>query len=240
MIGRWLVRLYPADWRARYGDEFLDLLESRPLNLRSAIDVVFGAMDAHLDSQFGPYPKRRLPMSARLLGLAAVGSGLILTLGILFESPGGLPFRLMMFYPLALAGMIGVHRLQAATAPILAWVGLAPAVIFAGLSAVGILAGAVGLPLALNGQAGFVLGAGFWISTMFFGIATAVIGVAPRLGAAAMAVGAPLALVGMSPFNPGVLATLVAQTGVIVFGFGLMWLGLTLILGREGASPLPG
>jgi len=240
VIGRWLVRLYPADWRARYGDEFLDLLESRPLNLRSAIDVVFGAMDAHLDSQFGPYPKRRLPMSARLLGLAAVGSGLILTLGILFESPGGLPFRLMMFYPLALAGMIGVHRLQAATAPILAWVGLAPAVIFAGLSAVGILAGAVGLPLALNGQAGFVLGAGFWISTMFFGIATAVIGVAPRLGAAAMAVGAPLALVGMSPFNPGVLATLVAQTGVIVFGFGLMWLGLTLILGREGASPLPG
>jgi hypothetical protein len=179
-------------------------------------------------------------MSARLLGVAAVGSGLILTLGILFESSGGLPFRLMMFYPLALAGMIGVHRQQVATAPILAWVGLAPAVIFAGLSAVGVLAGAAGLPLSLNGQAGFALGAGFWISTMFFGIATAVIGVAPRLGAVAMAVGAPLALVGMSPFNPGVLASLVAQTGVIVFGFGLMWLGLTLILGREGASPLLG
>jgi len=78
------------------------------------------------------------------------------------------------------------------------------------------------------------------MGTMFFGIATAVIGVAPRLAAAAMAVGAPLALLGMSPFNPGVLASLVAQTGVIVFGFGLMWLGLTLILGREGASPLPG
>lgn len=240
MIGRWLVRLYPADWRARYGDEFLDLLESRPLNLRSAIDVVSGALDAHLDPQIGPYPNRRLPMSARLLGVAAVGSGLILTLGILFESPGGLPFRLMMFYPLALAGMIGVHRLQVATAPLLAWVGLAPAVIFAGLSAVGVLAGAAGLPLFLNGQAGFALGAGFWISTMFFGIATAVIGVAPRLGAVAMAIGAPLALVGMSPFNPGTLASLVAQTGVIVFGFGLMWLGLTLVLGREGASPLLG
>lgn len=43
----WLVRLYPRAWRERYGPEFMALLEEQPLTLRSVLDIVRGALDAH-------------------------------------------------------------------------------------------------------------------------------------------------------------------------------------------------
>jgi hypothetical protein len=46
-----LLRLYPHAWRARYGDEFLALLEDRPPSLRERVDIVRGALDAHVDPQ---------------------------------------------------------------------------------------------------------------------------------------------------------------------------------------------
>lgn len=42
-----LLRLYPADWRERYGDEVAALLADRPLSLRTGLDLVRGAWDAH-------------------------------------------------------------------------------------------------------------------------------------------------------------------------------------------------
>lgn len=264
MIGRWLVRLYPADWRARYGDEFLDLLESRPLNLRSVADVVFGALDAHLDPQLvgDPLLNPRLPTSTRLLGVAAMGSGGYVILGILFfmgisfstvnaATVGGVApfaevawtepfgsFRLAMFAPLALGGMIGVHRRHVARAPALAWAALAPAIIFAGLATPNILPEGTGLMTFHTGQAGFILNAGFWISAAGFGLVAAMIGVAPRLGTLSMAVGAPMAMIGM--FDLTGFWFLVAEAGVVIFGFGLIWLGIDLVLRRESPSPIPG
>jgi ribosomal protein L37AE/L43A len=44
---QWLVRLYPGDWRRRYGAEFIALLERQPITPRSLLDVVRGALDAH-------------------------------------------------------------------------------------------------------------------------------------------------------------------------------------------------
>jgi len=38
-----LLRLYPRDWRERYGDEFLTLLESEPVGLRVVADVALAA-----------------------------------------------------------------------------------------------------------------------------------------------------------------------------------------------------
>ena len=35
-----LVRLYPRSWRARYGEEFLDLLEQRPLSPSDVLDAL--------------------------------------------------------------------------------------------------------------------------------------------------------------------------------------------------------
>jgi hypothetical protein len=42
-----LLRLYPADWRARYEDEMLAVLEERRIGWRGRVDLVRGAIDAH-------------------------------------------------------------------------------------------------------------------------------------------------------------------------------------------------
>lgn len=46
-IAFWLVRLYPAEWRARYGAEFAAVLEQRPPTLGDMFDIMLGALDAH-------------------------------------------------------------------------------------------------------------------------------------------------------------------------------------------------
>jgi hypothetical protein len=43
-----LLRLYPHPWRERYGEEFEELLSERPPSVRHRLDIVRGALDAHL------------------------------------------------------------------------------------------------------------------------------------------------------------------------------------------------
>ena len=45
---RWLLRLYPRGWRRRYGAELRTVLEAEPPTLRGVLDVLLGALDAHL------------------------------------------------------------------------------------------------------------------------------------------------------------------------------------------------
>jgi hypothetical protein len=74
---RRLVGLYPAAWRARYGDELLELISERPPVARDVIDIVRGAIDAHLSPQLAGPPTRRAAISQRLAGVAAVAGGLV-------------------------------------------------------------------------------------------------------------------------------------------------------------------
>ncbi len=62
--GRRLVRLYPAAWRKRHEDEMLALLEQRRASLRDRIDLLRGALDAHLH----PASSSAVPARASLLG----------------------------------------------------------------------------------------------------------------------------------------------------------------------------
>lgn len=72
-----LVRLYPAAWRERYEAEFNRLLVERPIRRHDSIDVLFGAIDAHLHPELlGVAPK---PWTQRLPGLLATSAGLIWT-----------------------------------------------------------------------------------------------------------------------------------------------------------------
>ena len=48
-IRKWLVNLYPRRWRERYGDEFEILLEECLHSPLDALDILFGALDAHLE-----------------------------------------------------------------------------------------------------------------------------------------------------------------------------------------------
>jgi hypothetical protein len=75
-----LITLYPATWRHRYEDEFLDLLEIRPPSIRDRVDIVLGALDAHRggarrsDRIVDPYWRAVLAGFACFLGAIAVGA----------------------------------------------------------------------------------------------------------------------------------------------------------------------
>jgi hypothetical protein len=67
---RALVRLYPRRWRERYGDEFDLVLRAWRPGPGAALDVVRGALDAHLrGARPGPVLRRAL----LALGAAIVG-----------------------------------------------------------------------------------------------------------------------------------------------------------------------
>jgi hypothetical protein len=44
-----LLRLYPAGWRARYGEEFAALLEEHPSSFKTLLDVLRSAVEAHMN-----------------------------------------------------------------------------------------------------------------------------------------------------------------------------------------------
>jgi hypothetical protein len=50
----WLLRLYPAPWRARYGEEFGTVLASQRASAGLILDVLAGALDARLHPQIHP------------------------------------------------------------------------------------------------------------------------------------------------------------------------------------------
>lgn len=91
---RLLVRLYPAAWRRRYGDEFQTILEEDSLGPSDVVDVLHGAIDAHLRSQ----PPRRWRGNAsgtrslaRLPALAAILGGILWPAGMflaMFDASG--------------------------------------------------------------------------------------------------------------------------------------------------------
>ena len=47
----WLLRLYPREWRRRYGAEIEEVVTSHPKSLQLFIDLLGGAVDAHLKPQ---------------------------------------------------------------------------------------------------------------------------------------------------------------------------------------------
>jgi hypothetical protein len=59
---RWLLRLYPAAWRERYGEEFGAVLASQRVSAGLVLDVIGGAIDAHL------YPQLRQSESKQAQG----------------------------------------------------------------------------------------------------------------------------------------------------------------------------
>ncbi|HWE53680.1 MAG TPA: hypothetical protein VG273_28075 [Bryobacteraceae bacterium] len=72
-LARFLIRLYPATWRARYGEEFEALLEDSPAGFSSLFDLLKGAVKMQLNMP-------SLPKLALALGMA----GLLAGLGISF------------------------------------------------------------------------------------------------------------------------------------------------------------
>jgi hypothetical protein len=75
MPGRWLIALYPARWRDRYGDEFAALLDEEPVTPRLVIDVIRGALDAHATPtphHAATPPHGAIPMRTRMPALVSI------------------------------------------------------------------------------------------------------------------------------------------------------------------------
>jgi hypothetical protein len=79
-----LVRLYPRAWRDRYEDEFLGLITDRPPTLLDRIDIVRGALDAHLHPQLPGSEPEPQPVTHRIPGLIALTAGLLWTANVAY------------------------------------------------------------------------------------------------------------------------------------------------------------
>jgi hypothetical protein len=100
---RLLLRLYPQAWRRRYGDEFESILEDRSLSPSDVVDVVQGAMDAHVRVRRRSF--RGFERSGRrVTGIAAILGGFVWPTGFFVATfdPAGPPWnmrRLIAAYP---------------------------------------------------------------------------------------------------------------------------------------------
>lgn len=220
---RRLLACYPRSWRARYGEEMADLLAARPARLSDALDLVRGALDAHL------HP----PTPSRLPGLAAVTAGaawLLVALGALVEPaapdwPGLLAWTLL---PAAIAAVAGALALAGMSLGVGAGRNLVARVAVAG----GLL-GSAGLAFALivaaiGGPYGAITGAALslaGVGTMSFGI------VAASRGATV-----PGTLVAVA----GVAWLLSSPTGWLVAGAAWSGIGAWLVMERAARTTAAG
>ncbi len=127
-----LLRLYPARWRARYGDEFEQILAERPLGPFDVADVLLGALDAHLHFRglgAASVHGRGFTMTLRIGGYAAILGGLLWFLvlagnaiNIWGESAGPfLGYAIVGATVMTLVALIGLSAFQARSHPVLTW-----------------------------------------------------------------------------------------------------------------------
>ena len=245
-----LIRLYPARWRARYGDEFEAILEERPLGPFDVADILLGALDAQLrlrargsDTQKG----MALSMSLRVGGAAAILGAILFLTGFVVTSiddtegveafPGAA--LILAGTALLLLALIGLSSFQARRHPRLIWTAFAvPAI---GLTMTGV--GIVGM--AAGGDGPFLAGLSPWdvwilgvfatvVGSGLFAIATYRTGALPRAGAGLLGAGSAVLLavfvLGMGLVGvPEGIAPALILVGLVAFTAGWVALGWTAI-----------
>jgi hypothetical protein len=202
-VSAFLIRLYPAAWRARYGDEFAALLEERPLGPLDVADILLGAFDAQLrlrGKDTGIAHGKGFLMSLRIGGIAAVfGAALwamagVVNSGVIVDVDATIPSILLVAgMPLSLVALAGLSAYQARTRPMLAWAAfLVPAV-----GTVACFVGIVGAFVAYDEVFWmmFALGSGTAIvGSVLFAIVTYRTATLSRAGSALLGVGAVVVL----------------------------------------------
>jgi len=238
-----LLRLYPARWRARYGDEFAALLAERPLGPFDVADVLLGALDAHLHLRgLGSWSEHRrgVPMSLRIGGIAAALGGALILTGWVWagldpaESDPG--FWLFFAGTISLlVGLTGLSAFQARTHPTLVWAAFLLPAIGGAVMTLGIIAMALfpDRPLVgdLAGWNFFFLGLLATVAgSLLFGIVTYRTRSLPRSGAAFLAIASGLALLSfVGSMGLGEWLQPVFIAGFVAFPVGWVILGLQAI-----------
>ncbi len=229
-----LVRCYPARWRERYGDEFLAILEERPLGPYDVADILLGALDARLRSRrhgaASTAQGRGFPMSLRIGGFAAIlgavlwAVGGLLSIGVVGDVSGDLPVAMLMVGMIVLlVAVAGLSAFQARSHPGAIWVAFAVT--------------AIGTVVFFAGYAGSVMigGDGFW-GLWFIGVVTVMLGsglfaavtyrtrVLSRVGAALIGVGI-VVILSEAFLHVGALI----PVGMACFALGWLTLGVQAV-----------
>jgi hypothetical protein len=251
-----LLRIYPARWRARYGDEFAALLEGRPIGPFDVADILLGALDAHMHLRgLGAASEHRkgFAMTLRLGGYAAIVGGPLWLLGLAGASADQTdtagPWIVLMSCGTAalLVALIGLSSFQARRYPRLTWAAFALPAAGTGVSAVGAIA------MAAIGDRPFVGDLSPWYVWMFgtiamfagsglFAIVTWRTRTLSRRGAGILAI-TPVAvfvsipaMAGVVPF-PDVLVTALFFVALAGFVGGWVALGVSAVR-STGAAPI--
>jgi hypothetical protein len=257
-----LLRLYPARWRARYGEEFKLILADRPLGPFDVADVLLGALDAHLHLRGldAASHGRGFPMSLRIGGYAAILGGLLWFIALLGNAinNGGEAGGFWIFVALigaviaTLVALVGLSAFQARRYPRLIWAsfaipGLAAVVSLLGAIAIAIsgdsdreiVAGLNGWLIATIGVVGLLLGSGL------FAVGTWLARSLSRPAAALLGSGALVVAIGLTGFGSGVLpremAMVALLASIVAFPGGWAALGVSALrLDRAGAVRMEG
>jgi hypothetical protein len=244
MLAVTLLRLYPARWRARYGDEFEALLEARPLGPFDVLDIVLGAFDAHLHLRgLGAASEHRkgFTMSLRIGGYAAILGSLVWLAGFLANLLDGSDEAwptsgiILAGSLLLLVGIAGLSAFAARRDPGIAWAAFLTPAIGTALMTVGLIGMAV-VPddggfnawgLSMVGLVTLMIGSGL------FAIVTWRTGPLSRAGTALLATAGILAipstigLLGLWPWEP---FTAYPMLGMLVaFAAGWLLVGIAAV-----------
>jgi hypothetical protein len=253
-----LLRLYPARWRDRYGDEFAAVLGERPLGPFDVADVLLGALDANLHlrglgaaSQHG----KGFAMSLRIGGYAAVVGGLlwlyVLAANAINDgAEAGAPMfglAIVAATVATLVALIGLSAFQSRRHPALTWAAFAIPAIGAVLGLLGVVAMAV----AGDTDSTFLGGLSAWaISTIgvtalvlgsaLFALATWLTKSLSRAASALLGVGALLVIpaigVAMGGGLPPALEFTILVIAIVAFPAGWMTVGVSAL--RVGRGPV--
>jgi hypothetical protein len=215
--GARITGLYPKAWRQRYGDELADLLEGGSLGLRDRVDLLRGALDAHL------HPERRSPLPVvAALSASALATAHAIVLGVQ-PVPTDWPGYLMDALPL-IAGAV------AALIPALVGLWLRLGDDDGRIGRIGLLVALAGHALWLAALVGVML-------RIDYGPLTAIAATAAAIGTGALGV----ALAGRSRLVLGGLLAIAALAGVAppALGwplFAAAWTGVAVALTLEFAG----
>lgn len=251
MIGL-LLAMYPARWRARYGEEFRAVLESRPLGPFDVADVVIGALDARLTrfrstgaagTDGGPL------MMLRLGGFGAIAGGTLWFVGLAVASlPGDDDTSWLAVVAIGTVGLllalIGLSAFQARSDPMLAWA----AFVIPGLGTLVSVIGATVMALG-PGDEPLVLGSlsawsvwmigllGTFVGSLIFAVATIRAAVLSRRAAIALAVSSVIVLLfmfGLIGTNTQASVAAGLLLALVMGSFAASWIALGVMALRRG------
>jgi hypothetical protein len=242
-----LLTLYPADFRARYSGQMVQLFTDQLHDdgpgrswLRAMRDIPGSALSEHLRRDravahsitVAPTP------ASRILGLLGVIGGAVLLAAFVIEiSPANNNVRLILFNLGAIAVVLAVTRAQYAANPRLALAGAIPALVANALYIVPVLRQIVQPDEpAPYGLVYTAIGGAMWLADLWFGLVTLRLGVVSRTGAVALVIGSFFAFIGMGIFGltqEGTVLNAVIMAGLAIHALGWILLGLDVALGRR-------